>query len=109
MGGVAMQAGTLRHRVQLQRRAPGRDAAGQPTTTWESVATVWADVRHQGGLETIKAGAATSVVQASIRIRHRAGVDSGMRALHGARTYNILAVLPDARRESIDLACEVVT
>lgn len=103
-----LQAGKLNQRIELQRRVTGRDGAGQPSTTWELVAPMWADVRNQGGLEAIKAGATTSVVQSSIRIRYRAGVDSGMRVLYDGRTYNILAVLPDARRVHIDLVCEVV-
>lgn len=109
MGGVVMQAGSLRHRVHLQRRATGRDAAGQPSITWQAVASVWADVRCTSGLEAIKSGATTSVVQASIRIRWRADINSGMRAVHGPTAYDIKAVLPDARRVYIDLVCEVVT
>lgn len=103
--------GTLQYdkRVTLQRRAPGRDAAGQPATVWQPVVTVWADVRHTSGLEAIKAGATASVVQASIRIRWREGVDSGMRAVRGAVVYEIKAVLPHVRREHIDLVCEVVS
>lgn len=97
-------------RITLQRRATGRDAAGQPVTVWEQVAPpVWADVRHQRGLEAIKAGAVTSVVQVSINIAYRDGLDSGMRAVHGSTVYDIKAVLPDARRAFIDLVCEVVT
>lgn len=33
---------TLRHRVLLQRRATGSDAAGQALQSWQDVATVWA-------------------------------------------------------------------
>ncbi len=97
-------------RISLQRRVTGRDAAGQPVTAWEPVAPpVWADVRQQRGLEAIKAGAVTSVVQASINIAFRDGIHSGMRAVHGATVYDIKAVLHDGRRDFIDLVCEVVT
>ncbi len=104
-----LRAGDLRNRITIQRRAPGSDAAGQPSTHWAPVATVWASIRTTSGLQAIKAGATTSLVQASIRIRRRDGITSAMRVLHGTTVYEIKAVLPDARREYIDLVCEVAS
>lgn len=102
-------AGTLRHRVTLQQPASGQDAAGQPATGWVDVATVWADVRHASGLETIKADAQTAMRKASIRIRYRAGMDPAMRVVHDGDVYEIKAVLPDRTgRAHIDLACEAI-
>lgn len=102
-----MAAGKLRHRVTIEQRAAGQDAAGQPATTWVPVATVWANVRHQNGLEAIKAGADTSLVKASIRIRHRSGLNAGMRVVFEGAAYDIKALLPDGRRQYLDLVCEV--
>ncbi|WGG48926.1 phage head closure protein [Rugamonas sp. DEMB1] len=102
-------AATLRHKVLIQERTAGSDDQGQPIDTWTTVAQPWADIRTTGGLETIKAGAVTSTVNASIRLRHRAGLNAGMRVVHGATTYNVLAVLPDLQRKiHIDLVCEVI-
>jgi SPP1 family predicted phage head-tail adaptor len=67
--------GQLRDRIEIQRRATGQDALGQPAQGWELVAKLWANVRHLNGTEAIKAGAVTSAVNASIRIRWRAGID----------------------------------
>jgi SPP1 family predicted phage head-tail adaptor len=104
-----MRAGSLNNLITIQQLAAGQDEIGQPVQTWSDFATEWADIRHQSGLETIKADAVTSTVRASIRIRYRSDLNSGMRVLHGATAYNILAVLPDlARKEYVDLACEVV-
>lgn len=104
-----MKVGALRNRINIERRTSSQDALGQPVETWALVAAVWADIRHVSGLETIKASADTSTVRASIRIRYRTGLDAGMRVTHGATTYDIKAVLPDeARREYVDLICEVV-
>ena len=59
---------------------------------------------------TKAAKAATRTVQASIRLRHRTGIHSGMRVVSGGATYNILAVLPDeAQRQHTDLVCEVTS
>jgi SPP1 family predicted phage head-tail adaptor len=104
-----MQSGKLNRRITIQQLSAGQDEIGQPVQTWSNVATVWADIRHQSGMETIKADAVTSTVRASIRIRYRSDLNSGMRVLHDSTAYNILAVLPDlARKEYVDLACEVV-
>lgn len=96
----------LNRRVTLQQRSTSQDALGQPVETWSDVATVWADIRHPSGLSAIKADADVSLVKASIRIRYRAGLDAGMRAVHGTVVYDIQAVLPDeAERLYVDLVC----
>lgn len=99
-------AGNLNRRVTIQSRQAGQDAIGQPLTTWQTAATVWASIRHTSGMEAIKSGADVSVVKASIRIRYRTGIDAGMRVTHGTTVYDIKAVLPDGRREFLDLVCE---
>lgn len=104
-----MRAGTLRNKVVIQAQSSGQDDWGQPIDTWAPVTTVWADIRHQSGLETIKADSPASVVKASVRIRYRTGLNAGMRVVHGATIYNILAIMPDeAKKQYLDLACEVV-
>lgn len=105
-----MQAGKFKHRVTLQAPATGQDAAGQPLTGWVDVAQLWADIRSTGGLEAIKAGAITSVVHTSVRLRWRTGLNAGMRVLHGVTVYSVLSVLPDqAGRQFVDLVCQEVT
>lgn len=101
-----MQAGRLNSRVTIKRRATGQDAIGQPVTTLETVATVWANILHQSGRETIKSGADTSIVQASIRVRLRTDLDAGMEVHHGTKVYEVSAVLPGD--DWIDLVCQVV-
>lgn len=103
-------AKTLRHRVLIEAPAQGSDDEGQPLATWTKVAEPYADIRGAGGLETIKAGAVTSVVRQSIRIRYRTDVTAGMRVVHGSVIYNIQAVLPDLERMvHTDLVCEVLS
>lgn len=99
---------TLNHRIDIERRVAGEDALGQPLESWELVAGVWADVRHKSGLSAIKGDADTSIVQSSIRIRYRAGLDTGMRVTHGGDRYDIRALLPDGKRQYLDLVCQKV-
>ena len=105
-----MQAGRLNRRCTLQAPGAATDELGQPIPGWTDVATVWADIRMKSGLESIKAGASVSVVQASIRVRYRAGVNAGMRVVHNLTAYEILAVQPDVGgREYVDLVCQAVS
>lgn len=100
----------LRHRITIQSLQTGSDDWGQPAQTWIVVlAAEPADVRHLSGLETISAEAEISVTRTSIRIRHRDGIVPAMRVLHDGAIYDIKAVLPDCKRQFIDLACERVT
>lgn len=104
-----MQAGRLNRRVTLQSPSQSVDELGQPIPGWTDVATLWADIRMKSGLESIKAGAPVSVVQASIRVRYRAGITAGMRLTHNLQAFNIVAVMPDVGgREYVDLIAEVV-
>ena len=104
-----MQAGRLNRRCTLQAPGTAQDELGQPIPGWTDVATLWADIRMKSGLESIKAGAPVSVVQASIRVRYRAGITAGMRLTHNLQAFNIVAVMPDVGgREYVDLVCEVV-
>lgn len=106
-----IRAGLLNRQVKIQRLTQIKDGIGQIIgTDWTDVATVWANIRHTSGMESIRAGAETSIVKASIRIRYRAGIDASMTVLHGATTYQIKAVLPDeSGRVYLDLVCERVS
>lgn len=103
-----MQVGQLSSQVQLQSPPAAQDTVGDPSGAWTVVATVWADIKHLSGLESLKSGADTSVVKASIRIRWRSDVTAAMRVVWGSTTYGINAVLPDAHRRWVDLVCEVI-
>lgn len=102
-----MKAGQLRHRVFLQDRVSTTDDIGQPSSSWLTTATVWADVRYLSGLSAIKSGADVSVSKCSIRMRHRA-VSAGQRIVYGNEVFEIDAVLPDGKREFVDCVVRVI-
>ena len=104
-----MRSGSLNRRVVVQQQSTTQDAVGQPVLTWTTFATLWANIRHASGAESIKADALASTVRASVRVRYTRTVTAGMRVVDGATTYNIAAVLPDmGGKEYTDLVCEVV-
>jgi SPP1 family predicted phage head-tail adaptor len=110
-----LQAGSLDRRVLIEQHVEGQDELGQPIDTWVAVATVWANVLLLTGKETLLADADVASATASIRIRYRTDIDSGMRAsllkmVDGAPVveaiFDILKPLPDyAGREYTDLPC----
>lgn len=102
-------ASNRRSRVEIQKRSDTQDALGQPVEAWATVATVWAHIIVLSGLQTLKAGAETSVVKASIRVCYGVTAEAGMRVLHDGRVYGIQAVLPDVgRHEYTDLVVELL-
>ena len=101
-----MTARNLRHRVELQTQVATVDAIGQPSTSWLTTATLWADIRFLSGLSAIKSGADVSLGRVSVRLRHTT-VSAGQRLLSGNEVLEIEAVLPDGKRQFIDLVCTV--
>ena len=94
--------------VTVRQRSAGSDELGQPLESWADVCTVWAEIRHPSGVELIKAGAEVSVVRASIKVRRRTGITAAMQLVHGGRTYDIEAILPDeVDRLYMLLVCKV--
>ena len=55
-----------------------------------------------------KSMASLEIINASIRIRWRTGIDASMRLLADGRVYAIKAVMPDMRgRQYVDIVAEV--
>lgn len=88
----------LNKRITIQQQSATQDDAGQPINTWVDVATLWAEIRDVSGREFIAADGQQKQVQTKILIRHREGIESQMRVLHGSNTYNIEAVLGQDNR-----------
>ena len=103
-----MQAGRLNRRCTLQSPSQSVDAIGQPTPGWTDVATVWANIKVEKGMEHIRANADTAVNKVSIRVRYRTDLTAAMRIVHGATVYAVNAVMPDeAGRQYTDMVCQV--
>ena len=97
----------LNHRIDLQSRVSTVDSIGQPSTAWESVGFLWANIKYLNGLSAIKAGADTSISKVSIRVRHGT-FNAGQRVVYGDEVFEIEAVLPDGKKAYIDLVATVI-
>jgi SPP1 family predicted phage head-tail adaptor len=97
--------------ITIQRRVTGQDSLGQPSEEWTEVEKTMSDLRHLRGLESLRAGAETSLVKASFRIRNHPSlvVNSGMRILWNDYVYHITSVLEQERGRYLDLTADRVS
>lgn len=102
-----MRAGTLRHRVTLQRceLVVGDYGAPLRRKPWKDVATVWASVEAVSGRDFFAARQEQSEVTHKVTIRYRDDVTGQMRILHGGKIFTIVAPLPDNRNTRLVLMC----
>ena len=88
-----MRAGSLRHRVTIQRYELAVD---------ESVEAV-------SGREFFASQQVQSEVTHKVTIRFRPGVAADMRIVYGGRVFGIVAPLPDNRGTRLVLMCREVS
>jgi SPP1 family predicted phage head-tail adaptor len=104
-------AGKRNRLITIQQRATGTDAAGQPSTTWETFrADVWAWYKAAAGgaaAERIAGNQETSVLACSWRVEYATDITAGMRVIdENSTVYDIALVSPDyADRQFTDLVC----
>lgn len=101
-----MQAGSLRHRITIERAIESRDAYGAVTVTWSELAVVWADAEALSGRFLEAARQLASEATHRFRVRHLSGLKPKDRVIFQGVPYNVEALLPDLkRREWVDLLC----
>ena len=105
-----MKIGTMRHRVTIQQRPDPQtqNGVGEVTTAWTTLATVWATIEPQSGLESVEQSAQVAQVTHNVRIRRRTDVTPDMRLYEGTRVMEILAVLDANKPGEMRLACREV-
>jgi SPP1 family predicted phage head-tail adaptor len=86
-----MEAGKLRHQVELQRVAVAVDSHGDQTKTWTTIATVWASIEPLSGREFLQASQTMSDVTVRIKLRAYPGITLTPkdRVKFGTRTFDI--------------------
>src|SRR5688572_14879300 len=102
-----LAAGKMNRELVIQQRTGAADAAGQPSETWETFATVFAWIKSPTGsasAERISGNQEVSSASLSARIRYRTDITAGMRATENSVVYDIAQVVPDvAGRQYTDL------
>jgi len=105
---TALQAGKLRHRVEIVTPDAQQDSAGGWVIDQTSLfLTVWASVEALSGRELYAAQQQVSEVTHKIVIRWRTGILSSMCVLFEDRFFQIMAILnPDGRHKLLILLCK---
>jgi len=102
-----MNAGDLRHRVELQRFTETQDpVTGEIVRGFAKVTNLWAHVVPSSVREFIAAQAENSEVTGRITLRYRSDITNKDRIIYREKIYDILGVLPDPKsgKEYITLA-----
>lgn len=101
-----IQAGKLDRRITIQTKTETRGAAGGVTTTWGTLAEVWAEKVSTSGREFRAAQGRHLQVQLVLRIRYYSGLSENThQILFESRSYNIVGIEEEGRREGMLLAC----
>ena len=90
----------MRHRVTIQRRATGTDAAGGVLNSWEDFASRLASIDRAVGSEVWASAQRSGRVPTVFRLRYLEGVTPAMRLLFGGQAYNITSVVDQEGRKA---------
>jgi SPP1 family predicted phage head-tail adaptor len=112
---TALTAGNLTDRVTIQQKSTTADGQGGRSTTWGTLATVWAQVMPLRMGEKLQAAAVGSTLGYRVTVRYRADITPAMRIrwtpfkAASAKTLEIHGVQPfDGGRRLLTLDCAEV-
>lgn len=100
-----MNPGELDQRVTLQSRSVVKDAYGQDTITWTTVAIVWAQVQALRGREFFAAAQVQQEQTVKVRIRYRSDVLTTWRLVWKGVHHDITGVIPVGRKQTLEIMC----
>lgn len=104
-----MRAGRRDKKLLIQSPSGSKDAVGQRTTTWSTVATVW------GNILPLKADTRFAAAQSHASTTHRiwipmsseiAAIDGSWRVVYGSRVFTIDGIINVGERNAeYELLC----
>jgi SPP1 family predicted phage head-tail adaptor len=101
-----LSAGEKDQYITLRQRASGVDSLGQESTTWNTVAQVWAQALPLRGREYFAAGQAQSEATVKFRIDFRTDVQPTWQVLWRSQAHDIVHVADvEGRRTVLELMC----
>lgn len=103
-----MEAGKLRHRIDIESPEHSRDEDGNNVTVWEALyESVPAEIINTGGSETINGKQVQADASTKITIRYLPGISSRHRIKHNQQIWNITFVDNiDQRNRELVLTCK---
>jgi SPP1 family predicted phage head-tail adaptor len=102
-----LQAGKLRHRIQIVKPDGVQDTmGGVPQNEMSIIANVWADIQTLTGRDMLVSDQFMSEVNIQVTIRWRNDVDASCRIWFNGKTFQVTAVMnPDQRTKMLVLNC----
>ena len=90
---AGLETGRLNRRITLQAPTSTR-IGGRPSTAWDAVATIWADVQdiRPSKAERLAEGLNIANRPCRIIVRYRTDINPGMRVLLDGRTLQIVSM-----------------
>lgn len=96
-----LDAGDLRHRLEIQRATEANNAFGESLQTWSTLTTRWGAIDDQAGTELRHAQRVNAQVTAVVKLRPYDGLTAKDRFKHGTRILNILAITEGNRTDRL--------
>ncbi|WP_339684235.1 phage head closure protein [Gimesia maris] len=88
-----MEAGKLRHRIDIQQASESRNDLGEVNESWSSLSERWASIEPLQGRELEHAQQISEDINFKITLRHMTGVTPEHRITFNGRTFHILSVI----------------
>jgi SPP1 family predicted phage head-tail adaptor len=102
-----MNAGELKHRVEVQSKTDTLGDHGGPGETWATVGTRWAKIEPMRGTETQRSEQNVSDVTHKITLRYYPGLTPSFRLVEGSRVFHIESVI-NTDESDVMSVCECV-
>lgn len=102
-----MRAGLLTERIRIDTPTTTQNAYGESTTTWSTLATVWASVDPLTGSEGLRAKAVYAECSHKIVIRWLDGVTQQCRVYWNSQYLDIMSVADKGRADGIEIIAKV--
>ena len=104
---MAYESGFLKHRVTIRNKVVATGFG--ETTSWQDVATVWANITFSKGVKAIREGALDAYDTVIIRMRYNDKVTRDSLLVHDGTTYQITSFHRDYEENIIQItATEIV-
>lgn len=91
-----MNAGQLRHRIDVDEATEVQDASGDPVVTWSNIGTLWGSIEPLRGREAVYAGEQTlGEMDTRITVRYSALaalISTKHRLTHQGTPFNVVSV-----------------
>lgn len=97
---MILPIGKLDRRIAIESATKGQGAEyGEPTETWATWLSTWANVYSGGGREFEAARQINAEIDTQFQIRWRSGLNTTMRILYESRYYDIYRIQEVGRQE----------